>query len=111
VDYQFTHQDEVQVISLFRIISDLDNRAILDEINRSLQNGCRSVVVDLSSLEYMDSTGLNLLLVLWRHVRHFGVPLRLTEPQPAVKRLLEVTRLLPIFDFVPSVDAVLVERN
>jgi len=111
VDYQFTHQDEVQVISLFRINSDLDNRAILDEINRSLQNGCRSVVVDLSSLEYMDSTGLNLLLVLWRHVRHFGVPLRLTEPQPAVKRLLEVTRLLPIFDFVPSVDAVLVERN
>lgn len=111
MDYQFTHQEDVQVVSLFRILSDLDNRVILDEVNRSLHSGCRTVIVDLGALEYMDSTGLNLLLALWRHVRHFGVPLRLTEPLPAVKRLLEETRLLPIFDFIPSVQSVLIERN
>jgi len=105
MNYRITHRDGVQVLHLHRIMSDLDNRLILDEINRSLQEGhLESLIIDLSQLEYMDSTGLNLLLALWRHLRQFGCPMVLTEPTAPVRRLLELTRLQSVFTFIPSAD-------
>ncbi|MBP6184888.1 MAG: STAS domain-containing protein [Saprospiraceae bacterium] len=111
MNYRFTHKNAVQVLYLYRLLSDMDNRAILDEVNRRLQDGCKSVVVDLSHLDYIDSTGLNLLLALWRHLRHFGCQLLLTEPQPSVMRLFELTRLRAVFDFIPSVETALVPNQ
>lgn len=108
MNYRFTHKNAVQVLYLYRLLSDMDNRAILDEVNRRLHDDCKSVVVDLSNLEYIDSTGLNLLLALWRHLKHCGCPLLLTEPRPSVLRLLEMTRLHNVFSFIPTVETALV---
>ncbi len=108
MNYRLTRKGESQVLYLYRLLSDLDNRVILDEINRTVhEDDCRNIIIDLSQLDYMDSNGLNLLLAMWRHLRQCGCPLMLTEPRPAVQRLLEMTRLRAIFDFVPSVDAAL----
>lgn len=106
MNYRITRKNAVQVIYLYRIMSDMDNRAILDEVNRSLQDGSKSLVVDLSQLDYVDSTGLNLLLALWKRVGQFGCSLLLTEPKPGVLRILEMTRLKSIFDFVPSSESI-----
>lgn len=104
MNYRFTDRKSVQVLYLYRLLSDLDNRAILDEVNRRVQDGSRTFVVDISQMQYIDSTGLNLLLALWKHLRHCGATLQLTDPHPTVMRLLEMTRLKAIFDFVPAQD-------
>lgn len=105
MNYNLTFREGACVVNLYRLLSDLDNRIILDEINRSLQDNCDQVIVDLSHLEYMDSNGLNLLIALWRHLGQYGGKLYLTQPKPAVNRLLEMTRLKGIFDFIPNTDA------
>jgi anti-sigma B factor antagonist len=60
------------------------------------QAGGRPLRVDLSELQFMDSTGLRALLALQRE--HADVKLR-GPLQPAVQRLLELTQTLTILPF------------
>jgi anti-anti-sigma factor len=56
------------------------------------------VVLDLSALEFCDSTGLNALVDARHHSHNDGFTLLLRDPGPQVRRLLELTRLEGAFD-------------
>src|ERR1044071_3135140 len=67
--------------------------------------GPRRAVPDPAEVEFMDSTGLRLLLGVSRDLREAGGALRLAGPGDLVLRLLEVTQvapLRPVFPDVPS---------
>jgi anti-sigma B factor antagonist len=57
----------------------------------------REVIVDLSGLEFMDSSGLAALVRARKHARHAGSDLLLAAPRQQVLRLLTVTRLIDAF--------------
>jgi anti-anti-sigma factor len=50
-----------------------------------------SVVVDLTELGFMDSSGLRMLINLDLRSRVEGWPLSITDPQPPVARLLRLS--------------------
>ena len=57
------------------------------------------IVLDLSSVEFLDSTGCDALAVAWRDARAVGVRVALCdELAPLVRRVLAVTMLSPVFD-------------
>ncbi|MFF3315997.1 STAS domain-containing protein [Streptomyces sp. NPDC003035] len=58
-----------------------------------LLQGRRHLVLDLSSLDFMDSSGLNILIRAARDAREAGGDLHLVAPTPAVRRILEITGL------------------
>jgi len=51
------------------------------------------VVVDLSEVDFMDSTGLSALVVAYRQAREVGSSVVVAGAQPAVRRVLEITQL------------------
>jgi anti-anti-sigma factor len=53
----------------------------------------RDVVVDLSELSFADSSLMLDLAALSRRLRHAGRTLRLTGPQPQIRRLIELVGL------------------
>ena len=55
------------------------------------------IVVDMSGVEFCDSTGMNVLLSSLRQARERGGELELAAPRPAVKKILEVTGLDSVF--------------
>jgi anti-sigma B factor antagonist len=55
------------------------------------------VVVDMSGVEFCDSTGMNVLLSCLRLAREHGGELELAAPRPAVRKILEVTGLDSVF--------------
>jgi anti-sigma B factor antagonist len=55
------------------------------------------VVVDLSGVEFCDSTGMNVLLSCLRQARERGGELELAAPRSAVKKILQVTGLDSVF--------------
>ena len=61
-------------------------------------DGQPEVVVDLSGLTFMDSTGVRLLLRL--HGRQNGRRVRFAQPSPQVARILELTGIGPVFDWL-----------
>jgi anti-sigma B factor antagonist len=60
------------------------------------------VVVDMSGVEFCDSTGMNVLLSCLRQVRERGGELELAAPRPAVMKILQVTGLDSVFTIVPG---------
>jgi anti-sigma B factor antagonist len=55
------------------------------------------VVVDMSGIEFCDSTGMNVLLAAQRSARERGGDLELAAPRPAVRKVLQVTGLESVF--------------
>ena len=55
------------------------------------------LVVDMSGVEFCDSTGMNVLLAAHRRAREQGGYLELARPGPAVRKILQVTGLETVF--------------
>jgi anti-sigma B factor antagonist len=55
------------------------------------------LVVDMSGVEFCDSTGMNVLLAAHRRAREHGGDLELAAPRPAVRKILQVTGLETVF--------------
>jgi anti-sigma B factor antagonist len=62
------------------------------------------IVLDLSQLTFIDSTGLGVLVGAQRRARETGGEVRLAGAAPGVQRVLEVTGLDTVFGVFPSVD-------
>jgi anti-sigma B factor antagonist len=60
------------------------------------------IIVDMSGVEFCDSTGMNILLSCLRQVRERGGELELAAPRPAVMKILQVTALDSVFTIVPA---------
>ncbi len=67
------------------------------------------VVVDLSEVTFLDSTGLGVLVAALKRVRESdaGGDLRLVVTRPQVSKVLEVTGLSTVFSVFPSLDEAL----
>jgi len=64
------------------------------------------MIIDLSGVEFCDSTGMNVLLSCLRQVQERGGELELAAPRPAVRKILQVTGLDSVFTIVNEPTAV-----
>ena len=55
------------------------------------------IVVDMSEVEFCDSTGMNVLLAAHRQASERGGGLALAQPRASVRKVLEVTGLASVF--------------
>ena len=55
------------------------------------------LVVDMSGVDFCDSTGMNVLLAAQRIAREHGGNVELSGPRPAVRKILQVTGLESVF--------------
>jgi anti-sigma B factor antagonist len=62
------------------------------------------IIVDLTGLEFIDSSGVAALARGRKHARLAGGDLVLAAPQEQVLRVLTLTRLIEVFPVHPSVD-------
>lgn len=66
----------------------------------------RIVVLDLSGVQAIDGGGLGMLVLLHRSLLDRGATLKLVNPNPFVREVLERTRLVCVFDVSSVEDAV-----
>ncbi len=64
------------------------------------------IVVDMSGVEFCDSTGMNVLLAAQRRAREQGGDLELASPRPAIRKILQVTGLESVFTVLEDPAAV-----
>ena len=73
-------------------------RALLDVLDSKPER----MVVNLSKVSYMDSSGVASLVKLLSHVRRIGVSMRLAAMTDRVRNVFEITRLDTIFEIYPT---------
>ena len=62
--------------------------------------GARQVIVDLSKVSFMDSTGIGMLLGRYKTLRSKGVPIQISSPTPVVDKLLNLSG---IYEIMPKI--------
>jgi anti-sigma B factor antagonist len=67
-------------------------------LNAAIDGGRTALVLDLTGVMFIDSTGLSVLLTALRRVTHAGGRMALVCSNPTVLRLFEITRLDTTFD-------------
>jgi anti-sigma B factor antagonist len=72
------------------------------KLNDAIAAGTRRVVIDMSGVEFIDSTGLSVLLNGLRRVTRADGRLALVVSNPTVLRLFEITKLDSTFDIQPT---------
>jgi anti-sigma B factor antagonist len=90
------------------IVLDLSGRLwILDLPLRDLligllSEGQRHFVLNLASVDYIDSSGLGQLITIWSSVRNKGGHMTVLNPTKRVQRLFEITRLNKVFEILEN---------
>lgn len=68
-----------------------------DEVRRMIAES-NNVVLDLTDVDYMDSSGLGALVGLYVSAKRVGKGLRLINLSKRIQELLRLTRLLNVFE-------------
>src|SRR5437016_8554075 len=71
----------------------------------ALKDKPRKVVVDMSKVSYIDSSGLAVLIEAMQNVEKYGGKFSLAGLQENVKPIFEIARLDQVFRIFPDVDA------
>jgi anti-sigma B factor antagonist len=75
-----------------------------ERLNEAIAGGKTGVILDLTGVDFIDSTGLSVLLNGLRRVTRVRGAMVLACANPTVLRLFEITKLDSTFDIVPSCD-------
>jgi anti-sigma B factor antagonist len=71
-------------------------------LSEAIDSGATAIVLDLSAVEFIDSTGLSVLLNGLRRVTQLQGRLALVCANPTVLRLFQITSLDDTFDIFPE---------
>ena len=72
-------------------------------VDKLIDERRKKVVFDLSELNYLDSTGLGIIVMCRGKLETAGGQLRVASPQPRILELMKMTRLDQIMTFYPTV--------
>ena len=91
---------------------DIDSAAVLNTtLDQVLDRPVPRIVVDLSGVEFCDSTGLSAFVVGHRRAAEAGGWVRLAAPSPWLTRLLDTVGLSRRLDVYPEVGDALAGRH
>ncbi|HEY6932486.1 MAG TPA: STAS domain-containing protein [Marmoricola sp.] len=76
-----------------------------DHLKELLDGGAQRVVVDMTDLEFMDSSGLSAILGAHQAAEEAGSALTLVSPNERVIRLVNITGLGDVFEIRGREDA------
>ncbi len=80
-----------------------------DAVVRLATDGARLAVLDLREVEFLDSTGLGVLVACLKRFRTLGGDLHLVITTDRVRKVFEITGLLSVFGIYDSVAAAAVQ--
>ncbi|MEQ9104300.1 MAG: STAS domain-containing protein [Rhodothermales bacterium] len=81
-----------------------DGSKLHDTLHDLKESGKTNIVVDLSKVKFMNSSGLGMLISAMTTMRNAGGDLRLANVADRIQSLLVVTKLITVFKHFESVD-------
>jgi len=91
--------DGVSVVALEgRIVMGAEGRALHEKLENLISNGKKRIVLNMSHIEYVDSSGLGTLVSAHLSAKNHGASLKLSNLGRKFLEVLELTRLATVFE-------------
>lgn len=89
----------VNVIDLEgRIVLGEESNSFREKVKSLLAAGKKNIVLNLANVSYIDSAGLGTLVATFHSARSQGATLKLANLGAKFKEVLQVTKLMTVFD-------------
>ena len=96
---------EVAVLHLQgKIMGGPDATTLHEKLHELIAGGTRSVVIDLKDVDWMNSSGLGILIGGLSAIRKSGGDLRLASVTEKIEEVLRITKLDRVFDVYGSTE-------
>jgi anti-sigma B factor antagonist len=104
---KLSHQERDGIVILEpkgKILGGPDATLLKDQLQALIDAGKTKVVIDLAEVDYMNSTGLGILISTLTTLRRAGGELKLANVTEKIQSLLTITKLVTVFDDFETVD-------
>ncbi len=95
--------DEIVVIPITDRIDALTAPRLSQMVSEQISKGARRILLDLSNVPFLSSSGLRALLLIRKELMTLGGELRLAALQPQVHEVFSLTGFTQVFNIHPSV--------
>jgi anti-sigma B factor antagonist len=106
-NFELTQEDLDDTTAVIRVAGEIHATTapeFSERLNGAIEAGKTGVVLDLTGVDFIDSTGLSVLLNGLRRVTRVRGAMVLACANPTVLRLFEITKLDSTFEILPSCD-------
>jgi len=97
----------ISILDVSGRLTSFEIGGLRDSVSRLLQRGRKSIVLNLSGLDYLDSSGIGELARLYVSVVKASGELKTVGLSPKVEEILKITQLYQVFPEFPSEEAAL----
>lgn len=111
-DLQIDPTDTCPIFKLQgRLMDQQQADRLLSSLEEGLAGGQHNVVLDMSDLQYMNSTGLNILINVLTRTRNAGGDTLIAGVSNSVRQLFLVTKLDTVFTMTATIDEAVAKLN
>ena len=108
MDLDFRKSNDVIIIELGgKIMGGSDSVRFFEQLGAWLNEGYRQFVIDLANVDWMNSSGLGILIRALKTIRDSKGSLKLANLTEKIKDILTITKLLVVFQTYGSLDEAL----
>ena len=75
------------------------SKTVLDDL--FLQSGFNQVIIDLSELDFMDSTGVGILIGRYKKLKERNIPIYICNPSKHAEKIFNMTGL---YNIMPKIN-------
>jgi len=105
MDIQERNLGEVVILELSgKIIGGPDATNLNDKLHDLVEKGTKKVVADLAQVNWMNSSGLGILISALTTTRNAGGELKIAAATEKIQKLLTITKLTNVFTLYTTVD-------
>lgn len=107
-NFKITQQDKVMHIALSGdLLNKSDADALIDKLNGLLYENKIYYVFNLEEMNFINSTGLNILINMLTKIRNSGGDMAIYDVPKKIKQVLLITKLNSIFNVSQTFDEAL----
>ena len=96
--------DDNQVFELTGSLDIATSPTVRAALTSASERGSHRLIVDLTGVDFLDSTGLGALIGAQKRAKEFGGQVRLVAKEGQILRLLRITGLLKVFAVYPTLE-------
>ncbi len=99
MNVQTTSEGDVSVIDLQgKLVAGVGDILLREAVNELLAAGEKKILLDLSEVTHIDSSGVGELVASKRIAARFGAVVKATRASQSVERVLRIAQILPLFN-------------
>jgi anti-sigma B factor antagonist len=91
--------DDVVILELSgKVMGGPDSVKVKETIDALVEEGVKKLLIDLSDVPWMNSSGVGILISAYTSMKHSGAQVKFLNINERVKSILMVTKLLTVFE-------------